>query len=261
MHITRDAASNLPSQNESKRRRSDTSSAAVFVRTSSNPLLPPPAAPPIDDVVKASSVTSVSQFRSLRCRVDAYVAHEPLRHALPKLSFEICIAINRFLASASAPVMFHRVTEGGPVTYVFLGRVHARSFLMRFSPTSVDDSRQQIVSGNEQAPDVESSRAASYSFAEARHTSLQAAEQRTLVETQRRIGDLHCSQAMQASGASADVAASDVASRTLTAPPTEPSSQQSGLLLEDFSSSAPLFANLLGNQSRTQQLLCEVCII
>ena len=119
MHITKDAERNLPSQNESKHRRSDTSAAVVFVRTSSDPPLPPPAAPPIGDVLQVSSATSVNQFRSLRCRVDAYVAHESLRHALPKLSFDICIAINSFLASASAPFMFHRVTERDPVTYVF----------------------------------------------------------------------------------------------------------------------------------------------
>ena len=89
------------------------------------------------------------------------------------------------------------------MTYVFLSRVHARSFLMRLSPTSVDDSRQQISSGNEHAPDVEPSRAASFSFAEARHTSLRAAEQRALLETQRGIGDVQRAQAMQASSASA----------------------------------------------------------
>ena len=87
MHITKNAASDLPITNETKRRRSDTSAAVVFVRTSSDPPLPPPAAPPIDDVLKVSSVTSVSPFHNLRCRVDAYVAHESLRHALPKLSF------------------------------------------------------------------------------------------------------------------------------------------------------------------------------
>ena len=103
-------------KNESKRRQSDTSAAVVFVGTSCDPPLPPPAAPPIDDALKVSSVSSVGPFRSLRSRVDAYVAHESLRHAPPKLSFEMCIAINRFLASAQAPVMFHRVTEGGPVT-------------------------------------------------------------------------------------------------------------------------------------------------
>ena len=153
---------------------------------------------------------------------------------------------------------------------------------MRLSPTRVDDSRQQISSGNDQAPDAESSRAASDPFAEARHKSLQAAKLWTLVETTRRIVDVHCARAMQASSASADVAASkgrevfgarrqwrlretlkgrrlppgttepqakaspSVAPQTLTAPPTEPSSQQSGFRLEDFSSLAPSFTNVLG---------------
>ena len=33
--------------------------------------------------------------------------------------------------------MLHRVTEGGPVTYAFLGRVNARSFLARLSPADI----------------------------------------------------------------------------------------------------------------------------
>jgi hypothetical protein len=59
------------------------------------------------------------------------------RRPPPKLTFEICIAINRYLAKTSDPDMFHRVPEGGPVTYVFLGRMNARSFLARFTPVYI----------------------------------------------------------------------------------------------------------------------------
>ena len=74
-----------------------------------------------------SSTTPVLPLRSLRSRVDAYVASASSRRPPPKLTFEICIAINRYLAKTSDPNMFHRVPEGGPVTYVFLGRINARS--------------------------------------------------------------------------------------------------------------------------------------
>ena len=64
--------------------------------------------------------------RSLRARIDAFAAGR----VLPRLPFQICIAINRFLAPASAPRMLHSVAEGGPVTYVFLGRENAKLFLL-----------------------------------------------------------------------------------------------------------------------------------
>ena len=62
--------------------------------------------------------------------MNAFEVGQTLRRELPKLPFEICIAINRYLAPASAPRLLHRVAEGGPVTYVFLGRVNARLFLL-----------------------------------------------------------------------------------------------------------------------------------
>ena len=120
-----------------KRRRCHTSAADAKGVTSSEPPLPPPAAPPIDDVANLSSTTPVLPLRSLRSRVDAYVASVSSRRPPPKLTFEICIAINRYLAKTSDPNMFHRVPEGGPVTHVFLGRVNARSFLARFTPANV----------------------------------------------------------------------------------------------------------------------------
>jgi len=53
-----------------------------------------------------------------------------------RLPAEICIAINRYLAPEFSPHTLHRVAEGGPVTYVFLGREHAHSFLALFSSVS-----------------------------------------------------------------------------------------------------------------------------
>ena len=82
-------------------------------------------------------------MRSLRSRVDACITNDDQRYAPVKLSFEICIAINRVLASLSAPQMLHRVLGGGPVTYVFLSRVYAKSFLTRCLPAAavtMDDS-------------------------------------------------------------------------------------------------------------------------
>ena len=58
------------------------------------------------------------------------------------------------------------------------------------------------------APDVEIARAAGPSAAEARHTSLRAAEKRAVNKTQRGIGDVKFVQAMQKASASADAAAS-----------------------------------------------------
>ena len=164
---------------------------------------------------------------------------------------------------------------------------------VRFVIAGVDDAGPQISSGDEPAPDAESSRAAGPSFAKARHKSFRAAEQRALAETQRRIGDVQCVQAMQASSASADAAASQgtevfgargqwrlretlkrrrsspntagphataspsIGSQTLSTLPTQTSQQQSGPELEDDSSFAPLLAFLLGNQSRKLQCHCE----
>ena len=56
------------------------------------------------------------------------------RQELPKLSFQLCIAIHRFLAPVSTPHMLHRVAESGPVTYVFLGRANASSFPLYYTP-------------------------------------------------------------------------------------------------------------------------------
>ena len=112
------------------------------------------------------SATSVVPIRSLRSRVDAYIINVSQRYAPVKLSFEICIAINRFVASPSAPQMLHRVIGGAPVTYVFLSRVHARSFLSRYSPAaavSVDVSLSASIAygllSNEQQCLVEEKRA------------------------------------------------------------------------------------------------------
>ena len=83
------------------------------------PPLPPPAAPPRDVSSNTASTVHVSSQRTLRARIDAFVADRMHRRELPKLPVQICIAINRFLAPASAPEMLHRLAEGGPVTYVF----------------------------------------------------------------------------------------------------------------------------------------------
>ena len=53
-----------------------------------------------------------------------------------KLPADICIAINRYLAPDFSPRLLHRVAEGGPVTYVFLGHDNARIFLALFSSAS-----------------------------------------------------------------------------------------------------------------------------
>jgi len=98
------------------------------------PPLPPPAAPPSDLSPSATSTVQVAPSRSRRGRINSFVAGRAERQELPKLPFEICIAINRFLAPASAPCMLHRVAEGGPVTYVFLGRANARLFLLHYAP-------------------------------------------------------------------------------------------------------------------------------
>ena len=63
--------------------------------------------------------TSEEPFRSLRLREDANTASASRRRPLPKLPFEICITVNRYLAPDSAPGLLHRVAEAGPVTDVF----------------------------------------------------------------------------------------------------------------------------------------------
>ena len=65
--------------------------------------------------------------------MNALKAGQILRRQLPKLPFQICITINRYLAPASAPRLLHRVAEGGPVTYVVLGPVNARLLLLHFT--------------------------------------------------------------------------------------------------------------------------------
>lgn len=124
-----------------KRRRADTPTLAATstsaLDTLTAPPLPPPATPPSDALPDLMPPTSEEPFRSLRSRVDAYTASASRRRPLPKLPFEICITINRYLAPDSAPGLLHRVAEGGPVTYVFLGRADARSFLARLSPADV----------------------------------------------------------------------------------------------------------------------------
>ena len=122
-------------------RRADTPTLAATTTsaldTLTAPPLPPPATPPSDALPDLMPPTSEELFRSLRSRVDAYVASASRRRPLPKLPFEICITINRYLAPDSSPGLLHRVPEGGPVTCVFLGRADARSFLARLSPADV----------------------------------------------------------------------------------------------------------------------------
>ena len=74
-------------------------------------------------------------MRSLRSRVDASMDTASKQYAPVKLTFEICIAINRFLASPSDLQMLHRVIGGGgPVTYVFSSPAHAQLFISKYSP-------------------------------------------------------------------------------------------------------------------------------
>ena len=79
-----------------------------------SPLLLPPA-------------TAPSELPEPRARAAA-VPREPAR--LPVL---ICLRINRYLAPDATPHLLHRVAEGGPLTYVFLGHAHATSFLAYFN--------------------------------------------------------------------------------------------------------------------------------
>ena len=55
------------------------------------------------------------------------------RASLPDCQFFICLKINRYLAKDATAHWLHRVAEGGPVTYVFLGHAHATSFLAYFN--------------------------------------------------------------------------------------------------------------------------------
>ena len=131
MLMKRDADSGLPSLHQSKRRRCDAGG------TSADPSVLSPCAPPRHEVTNILSAISVMPIRSLRSRADAYIPIDSQRFAPVRLSFEICIAIKRFLASPSAHQNMHRVIGGGPVTYVLLSRVHARSFLSRLLPSTV----------------------------------------------------------------------------------------------------------------------------
>ena len=90
--------------------------------------------------------------RSIRSRNDAFVANRLQRQELPKLPFQICIAIHRFLASATAPPTPHRVAEGGPVTYIFLGRANASLFLFHYA--SAPDMTTSMHSGVEDSSDA-----------------------------------------------------------------------------------------------------------
>ena len=137
MQIKRDADSSLPSLHQSKRRGCDAG------ETSADPSVLSPCAPPRDEVANVLSATSVMPMHSLRSRVDACITNDSQCYAPAKLSFDIRIAINRFLASPSAPHMLHRAIGGGPVAYVFLSRVYAKSLFSRVSPAaavSVDTS-------------------------------------------------------------------------------------------------------------------------
>ena len=115
--------------------------------TSSETSQPPPAAPPVDDEeaplfqtvggrvlwIESTPTHPLLPLRSLRSRVDAYVANASSRRPPAKLTFEICIAINKYLAETSDTNMSARIPEIGPVTYVFLGRINARLLLARFT--------------------------------------------------------------------------------------------------------------------------------
>ena len=74
-----------------------------------SPPLPPPA-------------TAPSELQEPRAKAAA-APRQPAR--LPVL---ICFKINRYLAPDATPHLLHRVAEGGPVTYVFLGHTHALPF-------------------------------------------------------------------------------------------------------------------------------------
>ena len=64
--------------------------------------------------------------------MDVYVSGASQREP-PRLPVLVCLAINGYLAPQATPHLLHRVAEGGPVTYVFLGHSNAMSFLAHFN--------------------------------------------------------------------------------------------------------------------------------